>query len=121
MKMIGALFAASLAVGSVSEAGAQMRPMGPRSLAEGEIVIQSNRSITLRPESGADVAKQQDDAVRLIYRMAERECALVLETIGATCELTSVSTNVSSNEDGSVRAPMVRATGSFGMKVKLKS
>lgn len=113
------LFALGLVAAGALAAPAAAQLRYPGKLESGQLMVQAQRSLILRPGEAADLAKEQDDAVRLIYRMAERECALVLETIGETCELVSVTTSVSANEDGG-RSPSIRASGNFSMKVGLK-
>lgn len=110
---------AVLVAAACAAPAAQAQLRHPGQLESGQIMIQAQRSVILRAGDADDLAKEQDDAVRLIYRMADRECALVLETIGESCELVSVNTSVSANEDGA-RTPSVRASGSFSMKVRLK-
>lgn len=115
------IFAAAAALLAVlpSSADAQYaRRLQPSQLEDGEILVQAQRSLTIRPGQG-DTAKQQDDAVKLIYKMAERECGLILETIGSACELAGIATNVSTNESGE-QVTTIRASGNFQLKIRLK-
>ena len=111
--------AAAIALLLVASVAAEARRISVNELEDGEILVQSQRSIVIR-SPGGDMEKQQDDAVKLLYRMAQRECALVLDTIGSSCELAAINTNVSANEDGGERSPTVRASGNFSLKIKLK-
>lgn len=113
------VIAAALAAGIVTTADAQYgRRLASGQLEEGQILVQAQRSMTIRPGDG-DSAKQQDEAIKLIYRMAERECALILDTIGSACELAGITTNVSTNE-GDERTTTIRASGNFQLKIRLK-
>jgi hypothetical protein len=87
-------------------------------LQSGEILVQAQRSLSLAVDRSEDAQAKQDEAIRMIYRMADRECALLLETIAETCELVGVNANASFNDQN--RSPTVNASGNFSMKVRLK-
>lgn len=118
LKLIALACVAALATVGVAHAQDMRRLVRPGQIADdGSIVVQSSRSFTL-PLKGDDASvAQQDEAVRLIYRMAQHECAALLETIAASCQLTGVSTNVNVNEEPMQR---LRANGTITMSVKLK-
>lgn len=93
-------------------------------LQDGEMLVQAQRSVILPLQAAEDQATKQDDAVRMIYRMVDRDCALLLETIAETCELVSLS--VSSSAGGRNRlssdvGQTASANASFSMKVRLKA
>lgn len=122
---------ALLAAFVVTEAAAQTSPLVRRlpggqniELQDGQMLVQAQRSVILPLQTSDDPGARQDDAVRMIYRMVDRDCALLLETIAETCELVSLS--VSSNAGGRNRlttevGQTASANASFSMKVRLKA
>ncbi|MFC3693652.1 hypothetical protein ACFOWB_15640 [Chenggangzhangella methanolivorans] len=101
------------------------RRVGPAAeLKEGEILVQARRSVTLPVERLEDAGTRQDDAVRMIYRMIDRDCGLLLETIAETCELASLSVTSSYADRTTMRIgaqPTTGASANFAMKVRLKA
>lgn len=93
-------------------------------LQDGEMLVQAQRSVILPLQASDDQVTRQDDAVRMIYRTVDRDCALLLETIAESCELASLS--VASSAGGRNRlssdvGQTASANASFSMKVRLKS
>ncbi|MER8555468.1 hypothetical protein NKH69_00675 [Mesorhizobium sp. M0976] len=63
---------------------------------------------------------QQEAALRSFYKLVAGSCAMVIETIADTCEITNVTTNVNSKDSG-VNGPQIGVTGQIAMKVKFKA
>jgi hypothetical protein len=65
-----------------------------------ENTIQSSLSLTVALDEEEDMAAQQEDALRSLYKLAGGSCALVLETIADKCEIKNMTTNVRSDDTG---------------------
>ncbi|UVK36349.1 hypothetical protein LHFGNBLO_003260 [Mesorhizobium sp. AR10] len=87
---------------------------------DGTVRIQSSLSISVPVKEGDDMAIQQETALRSFYKLVAGSCAMVIETIADSCEITNVTTNVNSKDRG-VNGPQIGVTGQITMKVKFKA
>jgi hypothetical protein len=51
-------------------------------------------------DGGDQVIKAQEDALRLVYDLAERECGILREVLASECHLESINVNVRRNQFG---------------------
>ncbi|MER9376625.1 hypothetical protein [Mesorhizobium sp. M0491] len=74
-------------------------------------------------KDGEDIAVQQEAGLRSFYTLAAGSCAMVLETIGDSCEVTNVTTNVNARDRsmGAAAGSQITVTGQIAMKVKFKA
>ena len=63
-----------------------VRPLRPGE--DGSARIQSSISMTLPVKDDDDAAAQQQVALRSFYKVAAGSCAMVVETVAYTCEIT---------------------------------
>jgi hypothetical protein len=102
----------------IDENGRPRRP-GDDGLAR----VQSSITMSLPVKDDEDMAVQQQAGLRSFYKIAGASCAMVLETIADSCEITSVTTNVNARDrsnNGGAGLQMT-VTGQIGMKVKFKA
>ncbi|UCI16665.1 hypothetical protein FJ970_15865 [Mesorhizobium sp. B2-1-8] len=90
---------------------------------DGLAKIQSSLTMTLPVKDDEDVAAQQQTALRSFYKVAAGSCAMVLDTVADTCEVTSVTTNVNARDRsmGGAAGSQMTVTGQIAMKVKFKA
>lgn len=82
--------------------------------------VQSSLTLSFAIDDSKDLPTQQEDALRALYKLAGRSCALVLETIADRCELRNVSTNIR-NDEGGQRPNRVTVTAQVMMAVEFKA
>jgi hypothetical protein len=99
----------------LDETGRRLRP-GEDGLAR----VQSSLVMSIPVKDEEDVAAQQEAGLRSFYKVAASSCAMVLETIADSCEVTSVTTNVNARDRG-VGGPQITVNGQIAMKVKFKA
>lgn len=120
---IAATLSVLLAIGAAFEASAQSFPHQAgrmrQQLEDGQILVQASRSLNVPTNDGDDMDAKRAEATKSLYRMAERECPLLLDTIAESCTLASLSTNVSEGESSSTRG--LRLSVNYTMTVKLRS
>ncbi|MBZ9797976.1 hypothetical protein [Mesorhizobium sp. ES1-4] len=90
---------------------------------DGLAKVQSSLTMTLPVKDEEDVATQQQAALRSFYKVAAGSCAMVLDTVADTCEVTSVTTNVNARDRGmgGAAGSQMTVTGQIAMKVKFKA
>lgn len=81
--------------------------------------VQSNFVIIVPVEDG-DTIKQQEEALRSFYKLASNSCAMVIETIAETCDVTNVTTNVNARDRGT-NGSQLTVNGQITMQVKFKA
>ncbi|RUW47674.1 hypothetical protein EOA32_28120 [Mesorhizobium sp. M1A.F.Ca.ET.072.01.1.1] len=98
-----------------------VRPLRPGE--DGYARIQSSISMTLPVKDDEDAAAQQQAALRSFYKVAAVSCAMVVETVADTCEITGMTTNVNARDRnvGGYGGSQVTVTGQITMKVKFKA
>lgn len=97
----------------------QQRPGGPEP--KGEVRVQVNMNFFVNaPTNDTEASvKAQENARRVLYDRAARECDLLKATLASECRLESV--NVSMNRNyGGAQPEGFNANGSFSFKVTLK-
>jgi len=83
--------------------------------------------MTLPVKDDEDAGAQQQVALRSFYRSfykaAAGSCAMVIETVADTCEITGMTTNVNGRDRnlGGYGGSQVTVTGQITMKVKFKA
>ena len=118
------IMAAIAAICLVAPSGAQQlviqqRPGG--SDLRGEVRIQVNMNFFVTaPTSNTEAAvKAQENARRVLYDSAGRECELLKAVIASECRLESVNVNMNRNY-GNQQPEGFNANGSFAYRVTLK-
>jgi hypothetical protein len=98
-----------------------VRPLRPGE--DGSARIQSSISMTLPVKDDEDAGAQQQIALRSFYKAAAGSCAMVIETVADTCEITGMTTNVNGRDRnlGGYGGSQVTVTGQITMKVKFKA
>ena len=125
MMYLKATIIIALLCGTVAPAFSQVldetgRPRRPGD--DGLARVQSSIAIGIPVKDDEDVAVQQQAGLRSFYKVAASSCAMVIETIADTCEVTSVTTNVNANRNmGGIGGSQIMVTGQIAMKVKFKA
>ena len=97
-----------------------VRPLRPGE--DGSARIQSSISMTLPVKDDEDAGAQQQVALRSFYKAAAGSCAMVIETVADTCEITGMTTNVNGRDrSGGYGGSQITVTGQISMKVKFKA
>lgn len=113
----------ALVFGTIAPAFSQVldgRPLHPGE--DGFARVQSSITIGIPVKDDEDIAAQQQAGLRSFYKVAANSCAMVIETIADTCEVTSVTTNVNANRNmGGIGGSQITVTGQIAMKVKFKA
>lgn len=116
----------ALLCGTVAPAFSQVlddtgRPRRPGD--DGLARVQSSITIGIPVKDDEDIAAQQQAGLRSFYKVAASSCAMVIETIADTCEVTSVTTNVNARDRnmGGIGGSQITVTGQIAMKVKFKA
>lgn len=99
----------------------QQRPGGGAAEPKGEVRIQVNMNFFVTaPTSDSEAAvKAQENARRVLYESAGRECDLLKAVIASECRLESVNVNMNRNY-GNQQPEGFNANGSFAFRVTLK-
>lgn len=118
------LISAAILVAVASPASSQeqyVRPLRPGD--DGSARIQSSFSMTLPVKDDEDAGAQQQVALRSFYKVAAGSCAIVVETVADTCEITGMTTNVNARDRnvGGYGGSQITVTGQITMKVKFKA
>lgn len=97
----------------------QQRPGG--SEPKGEVRVQVNMNFFVNAPTNDTEASvtAQENARRVLYDRAARECDLLKATLASECRLESVNVNMNRNYGGS-QPEGFNANGSFSFKVTLK-
>jgi hypothetical protein len=117
--LIGMLLAAPFL--STSAGNAQSRMMIDPTQARGDQVrVQINITFVLPGAAGDgdEAVKAQESARRMLYRIADRECDVLKETIAAECKLESVSVNV--NRFRNQNADTLNASANMTFRIQIK-
>jgi len=78
--------------------------------------------MTLPVKDDDDAAAQQQVALRSFYKVAAGSCAMVVETVADTCEITGMTTNVNARDrSGGYGGSQMTLSGQITMKVKFKA
>ncbi|MET3593626.1 hypothetical protein ABID26_003028 [Mesorhizobium shonense] len=79
--------------------------------------------MTLPVKDDDDAGAQQQVALRFFYKVAAGSCAIVVETVADTCEITGMTTNVNARDRnvGGYGGSQITVTGQITMKVKFKA
>ena len=84
--------------------------------------VSSAFDFTLPFDGKDDVAKQQEEALKLIYSMAGKSCTLMLGTIASECKISAISTTVRitmvDRVPGALPSRSITASGQVTMAVK---
>ena len=89
---------------------------------DGLAKVQSSLTMSIPVKDGEDIAAQQEAGLRAFYKVAASSCAMVLEIIADSCEVTSVTTNVNARDRSMGTAgSQITVTGQIAMKVKFKA
>lgn len=88
---------------------------------KGEVRVQVNMNFFVNaPTNDTEASvKAQENARRVLYDRAARECDLLKATLASECRLESVNVNMNRNYGGS-QPEGFNANGSFAFKVTLK-
>lgn len=118
------LISAAIVVAAASPALSQdqyVRPLRPGE--DGSARIQSSISMTFPVKDDDDAAAQQQVALRSFYKVAAGSCAMVLETVADTCEITGMTTNLNARDRnvGGYGGSQLTVSGQITMKVKFKA
>jgi hypothetical protein len=99
------------------------RPLRLRAGDDGLAKVQSSVTMSIPVKDDEDIAVQQEAGLRSFYKVAAGSCAMVIETIADSCEVTSVTTNVNARDRsmGGVAGSQITVTGQIAMKVKFKA
>mgnify|MGYP001205299559 CR=1 FL=1 len=68
--------------------------------------------------AAADQLREQ--ARRIVYKMAARECDVVLEVLAKECRLESINVNVNTNRQYNNATPGYQVNGNIGLRAVLK-
>ena len=87
-----------------------------------EIHVQVNMSFFVPGPVNASEAslKNQEEARRMLYANAGRECDVLRATIASACRIESMSVNVNRNNYGGAQSEGFTATGNFAFRITLK-
>ena len=99
MRMKSAAAAAALALASFTFAAVPAETASARSASLGgaqPVVVNVNFQTQLPIEDLSDeaIVKSQESARALLYKLANKECGLLMDTIAKTCRLSGLSINV---------------------------
>jgi hypothetical protein len=99
------------------------RPLRLRAGDDGLAKVQSSVTMSIPVKDDEDIVVQQEAGLRSFYKVAAGSCAMVIETIADSCEVTSVTTNVNARDRsmGGVAGSQITVTGQIAMKVKFKA
>jgi hypothetical protein len=99
------------------------RPLRLRAGDDGLAKVQSSVTMSIPVKDDEDIAVQQEAGLRSFYKVAAGSCAMVIETIADSCEVTSVTTTVNARDRsmGGVAGSQITVTGQIAMKVKFKA
>ena len=94
---------------------------GGNTESKGEVRVQVNMNFFVAaPMSNTEAAaKAQENARRVLYDSASRECEVLKATLASECRLESVNVNVNRNY-GNQQPEGFNANGSFGFRVTVK-
>ena len=82
------------------------------------VQVNLSYSVPLTSSDADEILKAQDAIRRKLYVVADKECALLAETIASVCRLENVNVNV--NRQRQVNAENINANLSMTFRVQLK-
>jgi hypothetical protein len=85
---------------------------------EVRVVVNVNYSVPGPFGDGDDAIKVQENARRVLYSVADRECAVLRETLATECRLEAVNVNV--NRQRHSQQDLLNANASMTFRVRLK-
>jgi hypothetical protein len=91
------------------------RPMAP-GVEQIRVSVGVNLFIPLT-EGGDQSAKAQEDARRMLYGLAENECAILREVLASECHLESINVNVQRNPAFGQQKDGLNVNGNVGFRV----
>jgi hypothetical protein len=92
------------------------RPMIPGTAEQVRITVNVNMFVPLGDNS--DQAKAQEDGRRLVYNLAEHECAILREVLASECHLESINVNVQRNQNfGQQQRDGLNINGNVGFRI----
>jgi hypothetical protein len=97
----------------------QQRPGGGEPKGEVRVQVNMNFFVSAPTNDTEASVKAQENARRVLYDRAARECDLLKATLASECRLESVNVNMNRNYGGS-QPEGFNANGSFSFKVTLK-
>lgn len=97
----------------------QQRPGGSDLRGEVRIQVNMNFFVTVPTSNTEAAVKAQENARRVLYDSAGRECELLKAVIASECRLESVNVNMNRNY-GNQQPEGFNANGSFAYRVMLK-
>ncbi|MFP3545638.1 hypothetical protein SB748_19400 [Rhizobium sp. SIMBA_035] len=104
-----------LALAAVPASAQQLIPGGQR--VPGTVNVQSTMSMSVPADATQNPSEQIELAQKTFYAMAGRQCSLVLETVGESCQITNLSNNADLNRGN---GSFITVRGTVTMAVKLK-
>jgi hypothetical protein len=118
MLMAGVIAAFAAASAQADEIVIQNRPNGGK----GEVRVQVNMSFFVAgPVNGSEASlKSQEEARRVLYESAGRECAVLRATIATDCRIESVGVNINRSNYGQAQNEGFSAVGNFAFRVTPK-
>lgn len=97
----------------------QQRPGGGEPKGEVRVQVNMNFFVSAPTNDTEASVKAQENARRVLYDRAARECDLLKATLASECRLESVNVNMNRNYGGS-QPEGFNASGNFTFKVTLK-
>ena len=94
---------------------ANTQQLGPR---EVRVQVSINFSTQVTSTESEDVLKAQENARRLLYLAADKECVVLRETIATECKLENISVNI--NRSRHSQQDTLNAGASMTFRVQLK-
>ncbi|MGI9384733.1 MAG: hypothetical protein ACR2PO_16395 [Methyloligellaceae bacterium] len=85
------------------------------------VTVSFNMQVPLSDASEASLVSAQKERRKLIYRMAEKECAVLKESIAETCRLTNVNVSTQVRRQGHDPALSLYLNGSAQFAISLKN
>jgi len=118
MLMAGVIAAVASASAQADQIVIQNRPDGGKS----EIRVQVSMSFFVPgPVNSSEASlKSQEEARRVLYENAGRECDVLRATIATDCHIESMSVNINRSNYGQAQNEGFSATGNFAFRVTLK-
>ena len=97
----------------------QQRPGGGEAKGEVRVQVNMNFFVTAPTSDTQAAVKAQENARRVLYDSAGKECELLKAALASECRLESVNVNMNRNY-GNQQPEGFNANGSFSFKVTLK-
>jgi hypothetical protein len=114
-----AVFVLAGAVAASAETTIVLNPNG-RPAASGVEQIRVSLGINLfipLTDGGDQSTKAQEDARRMVYSLAEHECAILREVLASDCHLESINVNVQRNPAYGQQKDGLNVNGNVGFRI----